>query len=347
MEIGALYLDMFFKRHPFFLVALIVVPLLSMTTTTPIFLVLDNSVDVLPIVWLMGCIPLTVSWLLNYYMYKKVNGKIWLQLLITTTIMTGITTFIRLTFEDNLVTFLDRMNGGPVQRVPPLLTTLGVVKMNNILIVVFQTLVRYRLKEVQLVKELGETKILQVQAQYENLKNQIHPHFLFNTLNILKILIHKDPVKAEEYILKVSDFLRGSIQSSNTATHTVKEDLKIARNFLEIQEVRFKDTFHLSVLLPEDVLQRRVPILTFQCLFENALKHNKLSKNQPLEIKVTALDSDTIEVVNTLIPLDSDRIESTGTGLTNLSERFVLLGAEAPEIKETEYTFGMKFKTIA
>jgi sensor histidine kinase YesM len=338
---------MFFKRHPFFLVALIVVPLLSMTTTTPIFLVLDNSLEVLPVIWLLGCVPLTVSWLLNYHIYEKVKGKIWLQWLITTSIMTIITAGIRFLFEGNLIAFLEGVNGAPVRRVPPLLTTVGVVKMNNTLIVAFQTLVRYRLKEVQLVKELGETKLLRVQAQYENLKNQIHPHFLFNTLNILKILVHKDPVKAEEYIIKVSDFLRVSIQSSQTAIQTVEEDLRIASNYLEIQEVRFKDTFYLNSVLPDDILKKNIPILTFQCLFENALKHNKLSKQRPLEIRIEALDDETILVTNTLVPLDGERMESTGTGLANLRERFVLLGAESPEIIETEHSFGMKLKLLS
>jgi LytS/YehU family sensor histidine kinase len=207
--------------------------------------------------------------------------------------------------------------------------------------------VRYRLKEVQLVKELGETKLLRVQAQYENLKNQIHPHFLFNTLNILKILVHKDPVKAEEYIIKVSDFLRVSIQSSQTAIQTVEEDLRIASNYLEIQEVRFKDTFYLNSVLPDDILKKNIPILTFQCLFENALKHNKLSKQRPLEIRIEALDDETILVTNTLVPLDGERMESTGTGLANLRERFVLLGAESPEIIETEHSFGMKLKLLS
>ena len=338
---------MFFKRHPFFLVALIVVPLLSMTTTTPIFLVLDNSLDVLPIIWLLGCVPLTVSWLLNYHVYDRVKGKVWLQWLITTSIMTIITAGIRFLFEGNLIAFLEGANGAPVRRVPPLLTTIGVVKMNNTLIIAFQTLVRYRLKEVQLVKELGETKLLRVQAQYENLKNQIHPHFLFNTLNILKILVHKDQVKAEEYIIKVSDFLRVSIQSSQTAIQTVEEDLKIASNYLEIQEVRFKDTFYLNSTLSDKVLKRNIPILTFQCLFENALKHNKLSKQRPLEIRVEALDEETILVTNTLVPLDGERMESTGTGLANLRERFVLLGAESPEIVETEHSFGIKLKLLS
>ena len=318
-----------------------------MTTTTPVFLVLDNNLEVLPIIWLLGCVPLTVSWLLNYHIYERVKGRVWLQWLITTCIMTIITACIRYFFEGNLISFLEGVNGEPVRRVPPLITTVGVVKMNNTLIIAFQTLVRYRLKEVQLVKELGETKLLHVQAQYENLKNQIHPHFLFNTLNILKILVHKDPIKAEEYIIKVSDFLRVSIQSSQTATHSVEEDLKIASNYLEIQEVRFKDTFFLKNGLSGNILKKNVPFLTFQCLFENALKHNRLTKHTPLEIRVEALDENTILVSNTLIPLDGERMESTGTGLTNLIERFVLLGAEAPEIIETEHSFGIKLTLLS
>jgi two-component system, LytTR family, sensor kinase len=337
---------MFAKRYPFFLVALVVVPLLSMATTTPVFLVLDNSLSILPFVWIMACLPLTLSWLFNYFIFNSVGGRVWLQLVITTSCMVVVSILVRYLLEDQMIAFIENVNGRQIKRLPPSLTTVGVVVMNNLLIVVFQTLVRYRLKEVQLVKELGEVKLLQIEAQYDNLKNQIHPHFLFNALNVLKILVYKDPAMAEEYILKVSDFLRASLQASKTTVLTVEEDLKIARNYLAIQEVRFKEGFQLSIDLPEAVMNRNIPILTFQCLFENALKHNKLSKQDPLLLFLSFKGEDVIEVRNTRRPLEARQIESTGTGLRNLSERFVLLRGKELRIFRTENTFEVQLTLL-
>lgn len=294
----------------------------------------------------MGCLPLTVSWLINYKVYNLVRGKIWLQWLITTAIMTTFVYTLRSAFELEVMQFMEATNGAPVKQIPPLLTTIGIVKLNNTLIIVFQTLVRYRLKEVQLAKELNEVKIAQIEAQYENLKNQIHPHFLFNTLNVLKTLVHKDADKAEQYIHKVSSFLRASLKSSDAALVSVEEDLNIALNYLEIQELRFKDAFRIHVELSTDSLKQQIPVLTFQCLMENALKHNTLSRNQPIQINILEDGQNTIVVSNSIIPRLAAEDVSTGTGLNNLMKRFVLLGMKEPVICKTEHLFGVEINTL-
>lgn len=294
----------------------------------------------------MGCLPLTVSWLINYKVYNLVRGKIWLQWLITTAIMTTFVYTLRSAFELEVMQFMEATNGAPVKQIPPLLTTIGIVKLNNTLIIVFQTLVRYRLKEVQLAKELNEVKIAQIEAQYENLKNQIHPHFLFNTLNVLKTLVHKDADKAEQYIHKVSSFLRASLKSSDAALVSVEEDLNIALNYLEIQELRFKDAFRIHVELSTDSLKQQIPVLTFQCLMENALKHNTLSRNQPIQINILEDGQNTIVVSNSIIPRLAAEDVSTGTGLNNLMKRFVLLGMKEPVIRKTEHLFGVEINTL-
>lgn len=336
----------FLRNRPYLLVALLVIPLLAMTTTTPIFLVVNRHIEMLPIVWLAALVPLSLSWILNYHMYRWLKGKVILQWLVTTSIMMIIATTIRSIFVDDIQRYVSTSNDPFLHQVPPLFTSLGLVKLNNTLIIVFQTLIRYRLQQVQFVKDLSEAKLQRVQAQYENLRNQIHPHFLFNTLNTLKILVHKDADKAEEYILKVSDFLRTSLQSNQSVTSSVQEDLRVAVNYLEIQEVRFKDCFTLHVDVNAAAKEKFVPVLTFQSLFENILKHNRLSKQQPIRIDVRSVDEETIEVVNTLIPLESDRMESTGTGLFNLNERFKLLGGSEVEIQESKTAFTVRIHCL-
>jgi LytS/YehU family sensor histidine kinase len=193
-----------------------------------------------------------------------------------------------------------------------------------------------------MINDLSEAKLHRMQAQYENLRNHIHPHFLFNALNTLKILIHKDPDQAEAYILKVSEFLRSSLQSTHRAKLPVADDLRIAVNYLQIQEVRFKNCFELHIEMDQIASSKGLPILAIQSLFENILKHNRLSKAEPIHIWVKTEGPSCLVITNTRIPLESERMESTGTGLFNLSERFKLLGGQPIEIQETPLAFVVK-----
>jgi LytS/YehU family sensor histidine kinase len=136
------------------------------------------------------------------------------------------------------------------------------------------------------------------------------------------------------------------LQSTHSSTLPVTEDLRIAVNYLQIQEVRFKDCFHLHVQIDDVAKAKMLPILTIQCLFENILKHNRLSKSQPIQIWVKSEGQGSLIVTNTRIPLESDLLESTGTGLFNLSERFKLLGGNALDISETQNVFSVRFNLL-
>lgn len=332
----------FLRTRPYFTIALIVVPLLAMITTTPIFLVINQRLQLLPIIWLVASGLLALAWFMNYWLFRILQGRLLLLWTITTLIMITIDLVPRLCFQQDMESFLAIHANPWLKSPPPPFMSMGVVILNNTLILVFQTLVRYRLQQVQMVKDLSEAKLQRVQAQYENLRNHIHPHFLFNTLNTLKILIHKDPDQAENYILKVSDFLRSSLQSTHSAALPATEDLRIAVNYLQIQEVRFKDCFELHLDMEPIHPTKGLPILAIQSLFENILKHNRLSKSQPIHIWVRNEGHQSMVITNTRIPLESERIESTGTGLFNLSERFKILGGAPIEIEETLVAFTVR-----
>ncbi len=342
VRIGYFHPMQFLRNRPYFTVALIVVPLLAMITTTPIFLVINQNIQLLPIIWLAASGLLAFAWLLNYYFFRILQGRLLLLWTITTLIMIAMDLIPRLCFQQDVESFLVVHANPWLKSPPPPFMSMGVVILNNTLILVFQTLVRYRLQQVQMINDLSEAKLHRMQAQYVNLRNHIHPHFLFNALNTLKILIHKDPDQAEAYILKVSEFLRSSLQSTHRAKLPVADDLRIAVNYLQIQEVRFKNCFELHIEMDQIASSKGLPMLAIQSLFENILKHNRLSKAEPIHIWVKTEGTNCLVITNTRIPLESERMESTGTGLFNLSERFKLLGGQPIEIQETPLAFVVK-----
>jgi two-component system LytT family sensor kinase len=111
------------------------------------------------------------------------------------------------------------------------------------------------------------------QAQLAALKMQIHPHFLFNTLNSIAALLHKDVELADRMIARLSDFLRITLQSSKTSVVTLGEELEFLHAYLDIERIRFQDRLVVEINVAPDVLNARVPNLILQPLVENAVRH--------------------------------------------------------------------------
>ncbi|MGD9560898.1 MAG: sensor histidine kinase [Pyrinomonadaceae bacterium] len=115
------------------------------------------------------------------------------------------------------------------------------------------------------------------QAQLAALKMQIHPHFLFNTLNSITALLHKDPDAAEQMIARLSEFLRMTLKGSNASAVTLEEEIRFLKNYLEIEKIRFRDRLLIDIRVDPAVLEARVPNLILQPIVENAFRHG-LSK---------------------------------------------------------------------
>jgi LytS/YehU family sensor histidine kinase len=117
------------------------------------------------------------------------------------------------------------------------------------------------------------------------LKSQINPHFLFNSLNSISSLTVTDPSKAREMIIKLSEFLRHSIGHKEQQMTTLKEELEHLQLYLEIEKVRFGDRLQYEMDLTEQCKQFLIPIMLFQPLFENAIKHGVYESTEPIMIK--------------------------------------------------------------
>lgn len=163
-----------------------------------------------------------------------------------------------------------------------------------------------------------------LQSQFESLKNQLSPHFLFNSLTALKILIKEAPETAQNYVNSLSRALRYTLKSNEKQLVTLKEEMEFMESYLFLIRMRFGDNLSIITSINESLLLRNLPPLTIQTLVENAIKHNEISKLRHLRIDILTTENDSLIVLNNIQKKLSEE-EGTGIGLTNLSKQFQLL----------------------
>lgn len=215
---------------------------------------------------------------------------------------------------------------------------------SNTLILIIQDLMLLREKKAMIESENAQLKIKNIEATYSQLKQQIHPHFLFNSLNTLKSLIRKQPQDAEIYLKKLSDFLRASITLNNENLAKLTDELKFCLDYLELQKGRFGEALKYSVEIPEEAKSGFVPVFSVQHLLENAIKHNALTFENPLLIEVK-YDDNRIIVTNN-IQIKSITEETTGRGLANLAERYWILSGDEIILKSDDTHFSVSLKIL-
>jgi len=177
-----------------------------------------------------------------------------------------------------------------------------------------------------------------LQSQFESLKNQLSPHFLFNSLTALKTLIREAPETAQNYVNNLSRALRYTLQSNEKQLVTLKEEMSFMDSYIYLIKLRFDTNLSVSISLEEEYYSYKVPPLTIQTLVENAIKHNEISKEKPLVINITTTDTARLAVWNQIQEKITEE-EGTGIGLTNLSKQFQLLLGEDITISRQDNKF--------
>jgi two-component system, LytTR family, sensor kinase len=215
----------------------------------------------------------------------------------------------------------------------------------NTLILAFQNYVTVHDAKKQADFENSQLKAANTDAANQLLRQQIHPHFLFNALNILKSLYKINPKSGEEYLIHLSDFLRASVSTNNNKVSPLKEELKLCEDYMEMQKIRFGNSLSYSMKINEiDLEMGFVPSFSIQPLLENAIKHNELTEETPLKIYIQQ-ENDRIKVSNSLKPKKTSE-HSTGSGLANLSERYRILANDEIQITEDNQTFSVSIKIL-
>jgi sensor histidine kinase YesM len=162
------------------------------------------------------------------------------------------------------------------------------------------------LKISRLKTELAEAQLQVTEAQLQALKMQLHPHFLFNTLNSISALLDEDAEAADQMLARLGDFLRLTLENSGAQQVTLQEELEFLRCYLEIEHVRFHDRLTVNMLIEPDTLDARVPNLILQPIVENAIRHGIVSRIAPGKIEISAkVDEGTLRL----------RVTDNGPGL--------------------------------
>lgn len=204
-------------------------------------------------------------------------------------------------------------------------------------IVIFSSQIAYlSSKKQQMALEYETMKAENARSRFEALKNQLNPHFLFNTFNTLDSLIQEDTGKARDYLHQLSSVFRYVMP--NKELTTLEEELKFTGSYSSLMQLRYEDGLIFDFDIDERLLKYEIVPLSIQTLVENAIKHNIISTEQPLTIRVATGNDNTVTVSNPVQPKKTPE-SGAGIGLSNLNERFRLKFQKDITITNIDNTF--------
>lgn len=199
---------------------------------------------------------------------------------------------------------------------------------------------RYQQKKVKESQIVAKTE----SAKFESLKNQLDPHFLFNSLNVLTALIGENPKQAEKFTTKLSKVYRYVLQQKDKDLIPLEEELKFAKSYMELLNMRFEGGIKFSI--PETVSNPDLKIvpLSLQLLLENAVKHNVITTDNPLNIKIYE-ENGFLSIENNINQKESIG-KSTKVGLKNINQRYSLITNEKVEITNKNKIFKVRLPLL-
>jgi PAS domain S-box-containing protein len=201
-------------------------------------------------------------------------------------------------------------------------------------------------------KQLTEvnTQLLKVQkenlqSQFEVLKQQVNPHFLFNSLNVLTSLIKVDPDLAESFTERLSKVYRYVLENKEKELVTLSTELEFLKAYLFLLEIRFLKKLFVEIKIDKSFHDYLILPIAIQLIIENAIKHNTFSKIQPLKIEIFVDEQQRLNIINNL-NLRETKFISTGVGLENINRRYALVSDQRPEFIKTSEHFIAKLPLL-
>jgi LytS/YehU family sensor histidine kinase len=187
------------------------------------------------------------------------------------------------------------------------------------------------------VRESEEIKREALSLKYQVLQNQVNPHFLFNSLNVLGSLIDIDSEKAKEFTRELSLFYRDVLHYKDQDIISLKEEIAFVRKYIYLQQIRFGEALDVEIIANENMDGKVIP-LSLQALVENAVKHNEISKSNPLKIVIAITDDYRLIVENNIQPKKVLE-QGSGAGLKNLAGRYEFLTGEKVTVSKNNHYF--------
>ena len=181
-------------------------------------------------------------------------------------------------------------------------------------------------------------------AKFESLKNQIDPHFLFNSLNVLTSLISENPTQAEKFTTKLSKIYRYVLEQRNKDLIPLSEELHFAKTYMELLEMRFEDAVQFTIPVSVSNQELKIVPLSLQLLLENTVKHNVVSSSKPLTISIYE-ENDSLVIENNINPKEAIG-KSTKVGLQNIADRYGLITQKSVRIENNNKTFKVRIPLL-
>ncbi len=184
-------------------------------------------------------------------------------------------------------------------------------------------------------------------AQFEALKSQVSPHFLFNSLSILSSLVHVDANLSEKFIDQLAKAYRYILEQKDNDTVSLKTELDFLESYTFLLKIRFENKFDVNISITDQEAEKyHITPLTLQLLIENCIKHNRMSQKEPLIVTIL-IKGDYMIVTNPVRPRSElERIKSTGIGLANIKNRYQLLTKTPVQIAQDEELFTVKIPLL-
>jgi PAS domain-containing protein len=184
-----------------------------------------------------------------------------------------------------------------------------------------------------------------IRIQYESLKTQINPHFLFNSLNVLTSLIRLDPKLAEQFTEQMSKVYRYVLEHKEEDVVSLRTEMDFIHSYIFLLDIRFEGKIQFEINLPDAFMDKQIAPLTIQLLIENAVKHNVFSKLHPMVVELF-IDEDGFFTVRNTLRKRKVHMGTTGVGLHNIRERYQQITDKEPVFTETEDYFIARIPVI-
>jgi two-component system LytT family sensor kinase len=314
--------------NPKFVLVLVSSPIFAVYGLLPVYLF--NTVECSSI--LKGFTFLTsvflIIWFINLVLLRQLKNELSLKFF-------TISYLFVMSFVSLAIYFAKGFLKTPELDINSIYPLFSVLVINSIILLLINT-IEINSKRKQEILENEKTKALQLETQHRLLLNHLQPHVLFNMLSTLKSIINNNPNEAADFTVKLSSFLRNSLQNDTAGLHSIQHELSIVEDYLHLQKSRFGNSFVYMIDIPNNFLKYQIASLSIQTLVENAFKHNLFSTYEPLQISI-GVAKESIFVKNTYAPNDNET--DTGTGLINLNERSEILMHKGIEVSKIDKHF--------
>jgi sensor histidine kinase YesM len=219
--------------------------------------------------------------------------------------------------------------------------------VNNLVIVMVTTAYLLATRGRDYVRLLNQAELEMEQykneattARLQALRSQLNPHFLFNSLNTLSSLVHRDADAADDFIQQLAKVYRYVLEHSDHDLVPLHAELAFVESYVYLLRTRFKEGLCVEICIGEDLRDLRLPPMTLQVLIENAVKHNIISPKQPLTIAITSDGEDCLVVKNNLQER-SEKDASSSVGLANITARYEYIAQKPLTVKRTSDEFSV------